>query len=462
MGPHNIQKRLIRLQDEKKNITSVIMSVSSFSGIFSNITNYSFTEIHEMKNPEFFQQVHGSIRNIPNAMGFIDSTVSPKDHILYRQYEAYISKKDPTIYFNYRMSRQADYRDYWHPMNTQVQLDSFKTTFLPNAFDRYFKNLWTVGADKVFEPYQVEAINYLGANRSTFSQEKVFELLKQRHAILSGYDNLEEKGLVAFDRSVELAQIEHELWPAEDEYTLSSSFGAPCCASVEMLDRLGIIYDTDWGIIAGIDRAQPMKMRTAARTIFTVVAKGLPGSKRDPSRGALTVPTYIYLLMHLTTVPDHSVEGLKAEILMANEEYDGIDLISSETWGIFDMAGWCEENEILLDMITNTYPKQLAAFTELYQVISTGRFKAPTVAVPGSRGPDILIEELGLFDHDEDTKRFGSPEKKRRQGVQDDGVYALGLCVYGGRMITVDHFRSRSGRPDFGTSVPGAGNVGKY
>lgn len=462
VGGRNIQKKLIRLRDASHNITSVILSVSSFSGIFSNITNYSFTEIHEMKNPEFFQQVHGSIRNIPNAMGLIDSTVSPKDHILYRQYEAFIQKKDPTIFFSYRFSGQADFRDYWHPLNTQVQLDSYRTSFLPSAFDRYFKNLWTVGADKVFEPYQVEAINYIGAAGSILNQNRVFDLIKQKHTILTGYDQMTQKGLEPHDRSRDISTIEAELWPVDDEYVLGETAGHPRPASIDMLERVGRIYDTDWAIIAGIDRAQPMKMRTAARTIYLVIAKGLPGSKSDMSLGTLSVPNYIYLIMHLVAIPDHSIEGLKAEILLTNEEYDGIDKISSETWGVFDMVGWCEENDIILDMITATYPKQLAAFTELYQVISTGRLKSPIVTVPGSKGGDILMEELGLFDHDEDAKRFGSPEKRRRYGVQDDVVYAGGLCIYGGRTVTVDEFRPRSGAPNFGMVYQGTGNVGKY
>jgi hypothetical protein len=271
-----------------------------------------------------------------------------------------------------------------------------------------------------------------------------------------------EKGLEYHDRSKDLNIIDEELWPVYDEYILGEPGGQPRPASIDMLERMGMIYDTDWGIIAGIDRAQPMKMRTAARTIYVVIAKGLPGSKSDMSLGTMSVPNYIYLVMHLIAIPDHSIEGLKAEILLTNEEYDGIDRISSETWGVFDMVGWCEENDIVLDMITATYPKQLAAFTELYQVISTGRFKSPPVGVPGSRSDDILLEELGLFDHDEDAKRFGSPEKKRRYGVQDDAVYAGGLCIFGGRMVTIDDFRPRSGMPNFGLSVEGVGNVGKY
>ena len=465
VGARNIQKKSISMKDKNKNVTSTIMSVTSFSGIFSNITNYSFTEIHEMKNPEFFQQVHGSIRNIPNALGFIDSTVSPKDHILYRQYEAFEKGQDPTIFFSYRFSKLADFYDYWHPLNTQVQLDSYRTTFFPGAFDRYFKNLWTVGADKVFESYMIEGINYFGVNRSVLNQGRVFEILKERQKLLEQYDVMKSRGsdLDIPDNRTVLGLMERELWPVGDEYTLyNQQFNQPQMASSDILSRLSDLYDTDWAIIAGIDRAQPMKMRTSARTIFVVIAKGLAGSRSSLGSSALAVPNYIYLLLHLSAIPDHSVEGLKAEILMANDEYDGVDLVSSETWGVFDMVEWCENIGLTLDMVTNTYPKQVAAFTELYQVISTGRFKAPPTAIPGSRSTDVLIEELGMFDHDEETRWFGSPEKRRKRGVQDDSVYAVGLCIWGGRFITVDDFRPRTSAPYFGTAVNDRGNLGKY
>ena len=76
VGRRNLQEKEIRLKDSKSNIVSVIRSISSFSGIVSNITGYTFSEIFDMKNPKFFTQLDGSIRNIPNAMGVIDSTVS--------------------------------------------------------------------------------------------------------------------------------------------------------------------------------------------------------------------------------------------------------------------------------------------------------------------------------------------------------------------------------------------------
>ena len=65
----------------------------SFTGIVSNITGFTFSEMFDMKNPKFFTQLYGSIRNVVNALGVIDSTVSEKDHILYKQYLSQLEKE---------------------------------------------------------------------------------------------------------------------------------------------------------------------------------------------------------------------------------------------------------------------------------------------------------------------------------------------------------------------------------
>jgi len=54
VGFRNIQEKEIRIKDEDGAIRSLIRSISSFSGIVSNITGYTFSEIFDMKNPRFF------------------------------------------------------------------------------------------------------------------------------------------------------------------------------------------------------------------------------------------------------------------------------------------------------------------------------------------------------------------------------------------------------------------------
>ena len=138
VGKRNIQEKEIKITDKNGNVVSFIRSISNFSGIVSNITGYAFSEIFEMKKPEFFQQIDGSIRNMPNALGVMDSTVSPKDHILFKLYEAWQNGEDETIFFSYRFSKLGLSTDFWHPQQTQQQLNSYKTKFVPGRLRAVF------------------------------------------------------------------------------------------------------------------------------------------------------------------------------------------------------------------------------------------------------------------------------------------------------------------------------------
>lgn len=107
---------------------------------------------------------------------------------------------------------------------------------------------------------------------------------------------------------------------------------------------------------------------------------------------------------------------------------------------------WAEELEIDIKIWQPSINRQAGAFTELFSLVNDGRIKCPPVAICGSKGNDILIEEYSFFDHDPDKRWFGSPEKGAKYGVQDDLMYASGWGIYGGREMTVDKFRSRGKR----------------
>lgn len=146
IGRRNIQEKEMRLLDSKKRVISIIRSISSFSGIVSNITGYTFSEIFDMKNPKFFVQLDGSIRNMPNSFGVIDSTVSEKSHILYKLYKSSIEEikegERNLTFFSYRCSPLGSSEDFFNPQMTQAQLDDYRRKFPPAEFARYFRNLW--------------------------------------------------------------------------------------------------------------------------------------------------------------------------------------------------------------------------------------------------------------------------------------------------------------------------------
>lgn len=474
VGAKNIMEKEIRMTDRAGNTVSFIRSMSNFTGIVSNITGYAFTEMFQLKDHEFFQQVDGSIRNMPNAFGVIDSTVSPKDHILHKLYQASVKNEDETLFFDYRYSKTGDHRDYWHPEQSPQQLNSYRVKFILGGFERYFQNLWSAGTEAVFTREQVDAIGYMGMDADVKNHKGLIQVLEQRNHIIDQVDYLEGEGLDMHSRSLAIDEIERRLWPMDMVYKLNlHSKDGMVMASIDALEALSEILDTDWAILAGVDRADPMKTgRTAARTIMTVVAKGLPGSASNLAKVRNTEEErkkamgleYVYFLICLASIGDHSLDGIKMALSDAATEFGGIDTIGVERWGMWDLKPWADDEGIALEAWMPSYSiHQRAMFGELYNLAKFGRFKSPAVRVEGSKDKDVLREEFLKFDHDDAKKKFGSPEKTHKYGVQDDAVYSLAGAIYGGRMKTVHDFQSRRNRSMFwGAMHHPSGLTGEY
>lgn len=464
VGTRNIQQKEIRLLDKRGNVASAVTAMSTSTGIVSNITGYTFSEMFDMKNNKFFVQLDGSIRNMPNALGVIDSTVSTKQHQLFKLYLAYIKREDPTLFFHYRKSEGGDPVDYWNPNMTSVQLNSYKAKFPLGDFERYFLNLWSAGSEKVFTETIVRSMYYLGVDGKLNSQNELLDTLAQIIKYEEYIKELDTKmGEGTGNAEGMFAQM-NRLWPIESIYSITDSYGNPSMATVESLRALGDLFDTDWAILAGVDRADPMKKsRSPAKTIVTIIAKGLPNSRSgyvDFSEG--TVPQYIYFMLHMVSIENHDLDTIKDVLSAAHIEYNGIDSLCSERWGMWDIKSWCDEEEIAFEPIYPTYDKQKAIFSEFYTVWKEGRFKAPIVGIRGQKGDYLLEEEAQIFDHDISKKWFGSPEKDEAHGIQDDSMYATGLCIYGGRSLSADDFLPRHGSHFFGTLVHDPTLMGNY
>jgi len=471
IGRKKVKLKDITLRNRKGDILSIIKCVSSFSGIFSNITGFTFSEMFDMKNPKFYVQIYGSIRNIPNALGMIDSTVSSKVHVLYRLFRSYQKNTNPALFFSYRYSKSGDPADYWNPNMTKGQLAAYKDAFPLGDYERYFLNLWSAGAENVFTEEMIEATNYIGADNVLQNHGTVIQLITKRNRIFESINKMRGLGGaltredVLLDNQDVLDKIEARLWPVESVYKLRTPQSMVIPATTDDLTRLSDLYDTDWAILAGGDYASPMKRRTAARTILVIGAKGLFGSRSSmPILSDDSVPHYLYLLLRLANIEDHSLESMKEAIMEADLEYDGIDMFCSETWGAEFMKEWFEEKDIAIDIIHPTYDRQKAAFMELYRLYATGRFKAPPTAVQGSKEPDILREEPTTFNHNPDppNRGFFSTEKKEKYGIQDDVMYALAYMIYGGRNLSVNDFKPRHGKVFFGELYQPQGLLGAY
>ena len=156
---------------------------------------------------------------------------------------------------------------------------------------------------------------------------------------------------------------------------------------------------------------------------------------------------------------------------MSQQEFKGIDKMSAERWGMWDLVGWCKENDISYEVLYPNPERQKAAFGELYYLYNTGRIKIPTLAVAGSRSEDVLEEEALMFEYniaykDSFASRkkslFGSPEKFKRYGVQDDALYALAWAIYGGRELGFDDLREIKGDLWMGDIYQPDGLVGDW
>ena len=466
VGKRNIQEKEIRLKDKLGNVKSIIRSISSFSGIVSNITGFTFSEIFAMKNPSFFVQLYGSIRNIPNAIGVIDSTVSAKTHILYQLYSNYVQGKSPSAYFSYRYSKNGDVGDYWNPNMTQAQLQDYETAFPFGEFERYFLNLWSAGQQQIFTDEMIEEMAYIGIDGQLLNHKMILEAIVRKNQLFETMKTVRDKGFEDGVQETEekVTAIDNRITPVSSYYLLNDQYSSPQLCSLDKLMALGNVLETDWLVLAGSDMGDPMAVRGKARTIFTCIAKGLPGSKTNSHFVSMEVASlkFVYIVLHLVNVEGHSVGYMKEEIEKCNSEYDGIDVMCGERYGLWDMQIWCEDRDIEFLPIFPTYDRQKACFGYFYEVVKEGRFKSPPLKVSGTKKEDILKEEMEVFDHDTDTKWFGSHEKQEKYGIQDDSVYAAGWTLYGGREKGPADFRIRKSILSFGELFVNRDVVGAY
>lgn len=484
IGKTNIQSKGTYLKNSKQEVTSSFQPISSYSGIVSNITGYTFSEMFDMKDPKFFVQLDGSIRNIVNALGTIDSTVSTKDHVLYRLYKgSVLDRKDRLTYFSYRSAPNAHPDEYWHPHMDKSQLNSYRGKFPPADFDRYFRNMWELEGGRLFDVPAVKSVFYFGVEeKGTVKKDDgviVKEVNKNIQELEAKITNVESnkdstgrrkrKRKHKFQRDELIWKMQEEKFELEnklvsmDKYYSLNHRNLPSMCTSEMLTQLGNTYDTDWAILAGLDRSDPLSKNPLARTIITAVAKGLPGSKSSnlPHKKE-EVPAYMYVLLHLAWVQDATLEGIKKELRDVYLEFDGIDTFCSERWGAWDLAPWCENFDIKFEAVFPSSTLQKKAFNELYAVVQSGRFKSANIVIPGSKSENILIEEMELFDYNPVGNWYGSPQKHETNGVQDDSMFALGWTIYGGRELGVDDFRNRVGSGYFGSFIPDERNYAEY
>lgn len=465
IGNKNIQEKEIRLTDAYGNVRSTIRSISTASGIVSNITGYTFSEVFDMKKPNFFEQLDGSIRGIPNAMGVIDTTVSAKDHFLFKIYTEFILGNTKTVFFSYRQSPKGIPEDWWNPQMDADQLNDYRIKFhVGNGFVRYFQNLWSAGSAHIFTDDQIEEISYAGISGNLLNHFDIVKAIEKKNYYTDVIDSIGARGLTMGVKETreKIEEINKTIKPVSDFYSLIDKYGFSRIPLMEELERLGDVLETYWAILAGADMADPLSIRSGARSILTVVAKGLPGSKRGIVGINEAAPKFIYFLLHLAVAKNKSLDSLKEEAERCHDEFDGIDAFTIEQYYALDLKQWCEERDIACEVVSPVYGRQKEAFNLYFQIVNEGLFKIPPIGILGSKKQDIFREEMQILDANDETKWFGSLEKHEAKGIQDDTQYSTAWTIWGGRNLGVDDLRVRSNALSLGEIHQQTGLYGQY
>lgn len=453
IGKRNLQDKEIRLTDKNGNVVSKIRIISTHTGLLSNITGYTFSEFFLQSKFDFYTALDGSLRGQINALGIIDTTASHKAHMLYKLYKAAQSGKDKTIYFCYETLSPCLAKNHPNPNITQAELDSYEIKFTPPDFAMYFKNLWSGDTEALFSQKIIESMKYIGVDGRLTGRIEIQEIVKKIIKAETLFDNMTEHYQRDTGKREALLTLKNSLYRVDDIYKLRTSTGIPQMALLTDLGKLEDLYDTNFAIICGCDRADPAKVEgtSAARTIITLLAKGLPGSRSRPFMlDENTVPNYIYFILHMAQANKNELNEIKNIISLVSIEYDGINSFCAERWGFQDFNDFSDNIQMPTEIIHPSQVNQRSMFNELYSLAADGRLKTPIIGIHGSKTDNILEEELKLFTYDIEKKWYGSPEKKLRYGVQDDSIFSLALAIHGGRNLIPEDFRSRDGNMFFG------------
>lgn len=475
-GASNLKLKQIEIKARGgKRVLSFIRPISSFNGIMSNATGFTFSEFWQAKMPTtFFGDIYSSMRNTPNALGVIDSTVSTRDHTLFKLYKDKLERKSgtETTYFHYKCNPTADWKLYEHPANDERQIKAMRRQLSsePGKFEMFFQNTWDSAASSLFPDIEGEASHFLGADGALFNQSKIIDICTQIDSIYSA--NEEVKGdknhfTLRYDGMDRVKELQSRLIKVDDYISVDAK-GHNTFVSAQQLSALGDLLDTDWAIGVGIDRNDILARASGAQTGMSCVAKGLPGSKSDPLKyttlGDTTEsPKYIYILLACLTPSTPTTSILQSMISEWHEEYNGLETLFSDRFNMQDMPEWLMSQGIMEkpEVVNFSYKIQKEVYGIAYSALHYGRFKKPRLQQIGTREEDILVEQWKHFTHTVvgTSGKYESDEKRNQKGVQDDALESWAGAIYGLRKVGLDDFKSVTAKPNFGIYIPPKGMI---
>ncbi len=411
----NIQRKSIELLEGKGDVFAQIVPIASKTGLLPNVTCVVFTEICDMRDEQFYSQLTGSIRGVPNAMVLIDSTVSPRGHIFHRLYKIHQKSKSSIVYFQHYSDK------YFNPGTTKSFLNHQESTLLITEYNKYFRNRWEDGSGSVFPSYSLMEMRYLCTNNS--NEIKPSKELREKTEALAALDaNEREKESDRDSWKIKLKSATTDLVSVEERYSIP--------ATTEDVTQLSRELKCDFIFGVGLDRANTMSVHDD-RTVMSLTGRAVISDEFS----------LYFLLDMMIGKKDAKLTDLQERINVWTERFGWLDKIAIEAYQGQDFHDWCEQSGFEVELVHPNYKTQLEIFSRMCLIMKDGTFKCPPVPYyTDDNGAlyqgfsdvkmDLFKEELSSFTHDSEKSWFGSPDKRKKGGVKDDTVYSQGLSIY--------------------------------
>ena len=423
-------------------IASQILPISGHTGLLSNINVAVFNEAFRMRDETFYGELITSIRNVPNAQIYIDTTVAPKGHFVHRLYEQAISNlPPPSLYFQY-------YGDHWYHPEMQgepgeEQRSRFKTELTLNDYNRLIRNLWEAATTNWFTKNQIQETTIMGlTDKLQMGENIIHQEINRRLAHIETL-KIQRNDLVKEGQNT--GAITTAINDYLNTFILVDTLYRLPVVSAAALDKLCRHYNAVVWLMAGIDRAgeyplvgTPKGLR--ARTAISLIAKLFCLDGR--------ILYFALDISVLGTTEEKTIrKQIEEKLLFYHQEFDGLDGVIVEAWQAEDLKNWCKDRQLGEVYSVHPGPVNLnKAFSYIHRITEQGIFKCPLVPFYRDNNGDVypIAEEkfnLDFIDEDlfreelyafsDEGKKFGSCEKKIQGGIQDDTIFATTWALYG-------------------------------
>lgn len=415
-----VKEKYIALKSGPKEFFSSMRAVPTSVGLLPGTTRAIFTELHNLQDTKFFYDLWSSLRNVPNAMVLVDTTVARPGHLVHNLWQTFVKGEDPKIYFHHYADK------HYNPEMTEEELNHFRQTMPEVLFNMYFRNRWEDAAGSLFPIERIMEMGVCGIDgKIAPPTPELTAFVKELREYEIKRNNYQRGGIDIAFMNREIAALERRLVPVSSLYKMP--------ATGEDLAKIGRTFGCNFIIGVGLDRAM-RQAKHPGRTVMSCVA-----------RGVVTEETSLYFILDIYIPQDQdTLPNLADKYLEWSREYGWIDKVAIESYMGQDFYDWVSDKALKAEKCSPTYAAQRPVFFSMSNIVDSGQIKCPPVPYYTDdegrlyRGftnkNDVFREEMEMFNfipgETEKTGKFGSPEKHKKSGVQDDTIYSVGWAIY--------------------------------